>query len=1197
MSGWDFWIDRGGTFTDVIARRPDASLYTMKLLSDDPAHYADAATEGIARVLDHPAHTHFSDSQILSVRMGTTVATNALLERKGEPLALVATRGFRDAWRIGYQNRPDLFTRRIILPEMLYERVVEIDERVSAQGEILTALNIESAIPVLQQIFDSGLRSIAIALMHGYRWPAHEKKLATIARDIGFEQVSASHEVAAVMKLVSRGDTTVVDAYLSPLLHRYIASVREFLDKQSPRAQLMFMQSNGGLIDAESFRGHNSILSGPAGGVVGMVHAAKSAGHEKVIGFDMGGTSTDVSLFDGEYRRTDETEIAGVRLRAPMMAIHTVAAGGGSVLRYLDGRFQVGPDSAGANPGPACYGHGGPLCITDANLMLGRIDAEFFPRVFGPGSDQSLDRKTVEKKFEQLTKEIPQSISAHDIAEGFLRVAVEKMANAIKKISIRRGYDPQEFILNCFGGAGGQHACQVADHLDIRQVLIHPLGGVLSAWGIGQADVTSIYQQTALLDLTSENIAAAEAMLADLETQAKNELFAHGNTTRSLVVHKRAHLRYPGSDTTLSVHWDSAEKMAAAFEQLHQQRFGFTQSDSLLVIDRLEAEATACEPQRQAQLQSIISEVSPTPIGTRSAWFGGQKIKAPWYQRDDLQPGAQIDGPALIAESTGTTVLQPGWSLAVAADGQLELKRSTEQRRDFATGTTADPVTLEVFNNLFMHIAEEIGVVLENTAYSVNIKERLDFSCALFDTEGLLIANAPHMPVHLGSMGDSVRTVMSENAGSIRLGDVYALNAPYNGGTHLPDVTVVTPVFIEQSPVPVFYVASRAHHADIGGTTPGSMPPDSTHIDQEGILFDNFLLVRDGKLREADLRRALADSQYPARNPDQNIEDLKAQIAANEKGVNELLRVVDHYGFDVVTAYMQHVQDNAEACVRDVLGQLEDGHFVYPLDSGLQIEVDIKVDRETRSARIDFSGTSAQSDDNFNAPTSVCTAAVLYVFRTLVDTNIPLNAGCLKPLNIDIPDDCILKPRYPAAVVAGNVETSQCIVDALYGALGTQAAAQGTMNNFTFGDHEYQYYETICGGSGAGPGYNGTDAIHTHMTNSRLTDPEVLEWRFPVLVKSFAIRPESGGDGKWCGGNGVTREIEFRRPMTASILSNHRLVAPFGMADGDSAACGINTIIKADGSEQKLAATASANVDTGDVFVISTPGGGGYGKK
>jgi len=1261
-NGWQFWIDRGGTFTDIVARRPDGQLVIHKLLSENPDRYTDAPVQGIREVMGLSADAAIPTEQIDAVKMGTTVATNALLERKGDRTVLMITKGFRDALRIGYQNRPDIFAREIILPEMLYERVIEVEERYSAHGEEFIPVQIDATRQALQAAYDNGIRSCAIVLMHGYRYPSHEQELANLASAIGFTQISVSHDVTPLMKIVSRGDTTVVDAYLSPILRRYVDQVSSQLagernnqhstlnTQQSIR--LMFMQSNGGLTDARTFQGKDSILSGPAGGIVGAVQTSQLAGFDQIISFDMGGTSTDVAHYNGEYERTFETEIAGVRLRTPMMSIHTVAAGGGSIVKFDGARYRVGPESAGANPGPASYSKGGSLTVTDCNVMVGKLQPEFFPKVFGLDGNLPLNDQVVRDKFSQLAADIGDNRTPEAVAAGFLAIAVEKMANAIKKISLQRGYDVSNYTLCCFGGAGGQHACLIADALGMKQVFLHPYAGVLSAYGMGLADVRTLRERSVEAKLTEELLSVGTSDIAPLE-EIFTELIASGqeeiattqigeSTPIDSEIIRKAHLKYQGTDSPLIIDFGSVAEMRQQFEEAHRQRYGFVVEEKALIVDSVSVEVIQPmdvpeEPVIQRHRSQPPQPVAKVQMYTADAWQ-----ETPVFKRDELQPGDSIAAPALIIETTGTNVIEPGWQAEVTERNHLILKKTKPSKVNNQQSTInnqqsnlyhPDPVTLEIFNNLFRSIAEQMGTTLQNTSYSVNIKERLDFSCAIFDGQGQLVANAPHIPVHLGSMSESVRSLIEAYGDSLQPGDVYAINNPYNGGTHLPDVTVITPVFLGESgitdtidqtsksstkptntssldlnkppfqrgargdknPSPLFYVASRGHHADIGGITPGSMPPDSTTVDEEGVLLDNFKVVESGRFREKELSELLLSGTYPVRNITQNIADLQAQIAANEKGVQELRRMVKQSGLDTVQAYMGHVQNNAEESVRCVIDVLKDGNFTYNLDTGGQIQVAIRIDRDNRRATIDFTGTSAQLSNNFNAPAAVCKAAVLYVFRTLVDDDIPLNAGCLKPLDIIIPEGCLLNPDYPAAVVAGNVETSQVITDALYGALGVMAASQGTMNNFTFGNENYQYYETICGGSGAGIEFNGADAVHTHMTNSRLTDPEVLEWRFPVVLEQFGIRGNSGGKGKHCGGNGVIRRIRFLQPMTAAMLSGHRVVAPFGLQGGETGAVGKNYVERQDGTVEELGNTAVVEMDAGDVFVIETPGGGGFG--
>ena len=1219
---WEFWIDRGGTFTDIVAKRPDGKLVIHKVLSENPDRYSDAPCQGIREILGIPTDEPIPGELISAVKMGTTVATNALLERKGDRTVLVITQGFRDALRIGYQNRPDIFAREIVLPEMLYEQAIEVAERYNAHGEELQPVNEAPLIAQLQQAYNSGIRSCAIALMHGYRYPKHEQQIAEIARKIGFTQISVSHQVSPLMKLVSRGDTTVVDAYLSPILRRYVDRVAgQLSDNQSQQSAptLMFMQSNGGLTDAQKFQGKDSILSGPAGGIVGAVQTSKMAGFDKIITFDMGGTSTDVAHYNGEYEREFETEIAGVRLRTPMMSINTVAAGGGSILFFDGSRYRVGPESAGANPGPACYRQNGPLTVTDCNVMLGKIQPQFFPKVFGKNGDLPLDGEIVRQKFHQLTTEINAKTGSNStpeqVAAGFLAIAVENMANAIKKISLQRGYDVSEYTLCCFGGAGGQHACQIAETLGMKQVFIHPYAGVLSAFGMGLADVRVIQQRAIEAPLSPELLSKLQQIFTELAAKGKQEIankdISDLTENQDCQVFPKAQLKYQGTDSSLIVDFtENVATMQAEFAAAHQQRYGFIQPEKALIVEAVSVEVVQIMDSPEDPIIYRHSPEPPSPIATVQMYVGDRWQETPVFQRDMLQPGDIITGPGIIIEATGTNAIAPNWQAKITEKNHLILTKQTAISSSPVSPKTThitakpDPVMLEIFNNLFRAIAEQMGITLQNTASSVNIKERLDFSCAIFDQNGQLVANAPHIPVHLGSMSESVQALIKDKNNTLQPGDVYISNNPYNGGTHLPDITVITPVFISESSqksaapsgaAPIFYLASRGHHADIGGITPGSMPPNSTSVEQEGILFDNFQLVFRGKFQENELLEKLNSSPYAARNPAQNIADLQAQIAANKRGIQEIENMVNHFGLETVQAYMGYVQNNAEESVRRVINVLKDGEFTYLMDAGGTIQVKVTLDKTNRSAKIDFTGTSPQQNSNFNAPAAVCKAAVLYVFRTLVDDNIPLNAGCMKPLEIIIPEGCMLNPQYPAAVVAGNVETSQAIVDALYGALGVMAASQGTMNNFTFGNEKYQYYETICGGSGAGQTFNGTDAVHTHMTNSRLTDPEVLEWRFPVILESFAIRENSGGKGQYRGGNGVIRCLRFQEQMTAGILSNHRLISPFGLNGGSDGALGKNYVQRRDGTVEQLDSTGAVEMYPGDMFIIETPGGGGYG--
>ncbi len=1270
---WDFWIDRGGTFTDIVARRPDGSLQAHKLLSENPEAYADAAVQGIRDLLGLKSGEPIPPGKVGAVKMGTTVATNALLERKGDRTLLLITRGFRDALKIGYQARPKIFAKQIIKPDMLYERVAEVDERVRADGIVERALALDAVRRDLAAAKADGIDAVAIVFMHAYRFPEHEKQVAALARAMGFGQVSVSHEVSPLIKLVGRGDTTVVDAYLSPILRRYVAQVAKEMeggDAPSPRLRgegrgegqlpgaqtrgdapspgsvgsadlatlsphagrgdirLMFMMSSGGLTAAELFQGKDAILSGPAGGVVGMAETGREAGFDRLIGFDMGGTSTDVSHFDGEYERAFETEVAGVRMRAPMMLIHTVAAGGGSVLHYDGARFRVGPDSAGANPGPKCYRRGGPLAVTDANVMLGKLMPDFFPKIFGPHQDEPLDEAAVKTAFAAMAKEVGGK-APEEIADGFVKIAVENMANAIKKISVQRGYDVTRYALNCFGGAGGQHACLVADALGMTRVLIHPFSSLLSAYGMGLADIRATREQAIELTFGDKALKAIERTGGRLGKDAINEVVGQGVPKAKVKLIVRAHIRYAGTDTALVVPafvipdatagrdpesrkpnkasgfrarslrerpGMTLGKMQRAFEKAHKARFGFIDRAKQMVVEAVSVEAIGGGTKfAEKKLRKSAAKL-PSPARKTTFFSQGEWHKANVYTREQLKPGAKVTGAAIIIEPHQTIVVEPGWQVELTAKNHLVLTRARKLKRSFAIGTHADPVMLEVFNNLFMSIAEQMGVSLQNTAYSVNIKERLDFSCAVFAHDGTLVANAPHMPVHLGSMDRAVETIIRENKGRIAPGDVYAINAPYNGGTHLPDITVCTPVFDARKKSILFWVASRGHHADVGGISPGSMSPNATDIEQEGVLFDNFKLVDRGKFREAALMDALLGAKYPARNPVQNVNDIKAQIAANEKGVAELRKMVTLFTLPVVKAYMQHVQDNAAESVRRVIDRLHEAHYSYEMDQETVINVKITVDKKKREATVDFTGTSPQQPTNFNAPEPVTRAAVLYVFRVMVDDDIPMNAGCLRPINIVIPKRTMLTPEYPAAVVAGNVETSQAVTNTLFLALKALAAAQGTMNNVNFGNKTYQYYETICSGSPAGPGFDGTDAVHTHMTNTRLTDPEVLEFRYPVVLEDFHIRVGSGGKGKWHAGDGIRRTIRFLEEMECTILSGHRRVRPPGLDGGEDGQIGENWVRRKNGDMERLKGADATVIYAGEAVIIQTPTAGGYGK-
>ncbi len=1196
---WEFWIDRGGTFTDVIAKGPDGNVNVIKLLSKNPDRYEDAAIEAIRQTLGVAKGDRIPTKKIAAVKMGTTVATNALLERQGAPTVLLTTRGFADALRIGYQNRPDLFALNIELPEMLYSSVVEADERVSADGTVVRKLDCDVLSTELERAAEEGCRSIAISFMHGYKYPEHERVAAEIAKEAGFTQISCSHNVSPLMKLVGRGDTTVADAYLTPVLQAYITKIEREIQSASETASLFFMKSNGALTEAGQFEGKDAILSGPAGGVVGGVKCAEALGYRELVGFDMGGTSTDVWHYSGSYERTLETVVAGTRIRAPMMQIHTVAAGGGSILKFDGARLRVGPESAGADPGPTCYRRGGPLAVTDANLITGRIQVSQFPNIFGPDGNQPLDRQVVSEKFESMAKDVGGSYTPEEVAEGFTQIAVQNMAQAIKKISVQRGHDITTHALVCFGGAAGQLACQVADALGMKTIIVNRNASVLSAYGMGLADVGAHREQAIEEPLSGSALEHAEDVLAHLEEQTREEVIRQGIAPENLKHHRSMYLKYAGTDNAIEVPFSDLNEAQKNFDLRHKTQFGFVDATKSLVIEAVAIESVGSTESAHKVAATELSIGTPDTIEASTSVYGelyteGNWRKIPIFSRDQLEENSRIDGPSIISEPLSSITVEKNWRALVGPEAVI-LERQESKQTESRADTTVNPIMLEIFNSLFMSIAEQMGFALEKTAHSVNIKERLDFSCALFDETGNLVANAPHMPVHLGSMGESVKSVIGAVGARLRPGDVYALNNPYNGGTHLPDITVITPVFDDAGETIIFFVAARGHHADIGGITPGSMPAHSETIADEGVLIDNFLLVENGRFNEEELRSLLTSAEYPARNPTQNVADLKAQVAACQKGIDELKNLIGVYGLNVVQSYMKHVQANAEESVRRVLDRLDDGAFSIDTDAGDRIQVKISVDRQAREASIDFKGTSPQTTSNFNAPAAVTRAAILYVFRCLVGEDIPLNDGCLKPLNINIPKNSLLDPAYPAAVVAGNVETSQVVTDALFGACGVMAAAQGTMNNLTFGNAKHQYYETICGGSGAGDGFDGTSAVHTHMTNSRLTDPEVLEFRFPVRLESFSIRKETGGLGQYSGGNGTRREIRFLEDVDVSLLSSRRTTAPFGLAGGGDAKCGSGVVIRADGTRQPLKGCNHVALRTDDRIVITTPGGGGFG--
>ncbi len=1194
---WKFWIDRGGTFTDIVARSADGRIVNHKLLSENPQQYHDAALAGIRHLLSLNADDSLPADKIESIRMGTTVATNALLERKGTPTVLVITEGFADALRIGNQSRPDIFALDIKLPEVLYDCVIEIPERTSASGVITKPLDEALSLERLQEACQAGYRSCAIVLMHGYSYPGHEQAVAELARQCGYYQISLSSLCSPLPRLISRGDTTVADAYLSPILHHYVNKLQNELGS----IPLLFMQSNGGLCHAKAFQGKDAVLSGPAGGVIGGIETACRAGFQFLIGFDMGGTSTDVWHYAGEYEHQSEHVVAGVRLRTPMMRIYTVAAGGGSILHYCDERFQVGPDSAGADPGPACYRRGGPLSVTDCNVLLGKVQPGNFPIVFGENGDLPLDAEVVREKFSTLSASIPSTGEKHRvlrIAEGFLTIAIENMAQAIRKISVQRGYNISGYALCVFGGAGGQHACLVADALGMKTIYCHPLAGVLSAYGIGLAVVSTVNEKAIGKPLNTDSVNNLLTQLQQLRDAGLNDLARQGENISDTETIARLFLRYPGSDTSLELpFYSEVDELIQQFTNAHRQQFGYSDPSSGIIIESLRVTVSTRADDPPESL--MTSAIHKTHKNLTEFFSGGRMHAAEIVERVSMRTGETVEGPAIITESTGTLIVEPGWKATVQPGLAIVLTRTGSRTINQLPpdNSNADPVLLEIFNRRFMSIAEQMGLVLERTSHSVNIKERMDFSCALFTPAGDLIANAPHIPVHLGSMSDSVRAVIQKYSGDIRTGDSFVLNNPYSGGTHLPDITVITPVFDKLNTSLLFFVASRGHHADIGGITPGSMPASSGNISEEGVLLDNIRFVRNNLLDEKLLTSLLRGNKHPARNPAQNIADLRAQLAANQQGIRELHVLLDEFCTDRVTAYTTHVLNNAEMAVKSRLATLQDGQYCSKMDNGAKICVSITVNRKNQTAVIDFSGTSGQLDSNFNAPASVCRAAVLYVFRCLLNRDIPLNEGCLRPLYLQIPKHSVINPDFPAAVVAGNVETSQVVVDCLFAALGVMAAAQGTMNNFTFGNEHFQYYETLCGGTGAGPDHNGTSAVQSHMTNSRLTDPEILEQRFPVTVDYFRIRKNSGGNGRYRGGDGIERRISFNQAAHISILSNRRQTEPFGLAGGEAGDRGENWYIDPAGKQHPLSACTEIEVPTGGSILIRTPGGGGFGTK
>ncbi len=1203
---WRFWIDRGGTFTDVIgqdsAHGPDGAETSLKLLSASAA-YPDAAVEAMRRILGAAPGEPFPAARVEGIKMGTTVATNALLERAGAKTLFVTTQGFADSVLIGDQTRPDLFALTIVRPAPLYSGVIEADERLDAQGAEVRPLDGEALKSQLQAAAEQGFTSVAIAFLHSDLNPAHELAAGEIAKAVGFPFVALSHEVSPLPRFIPRAETTIADAYLTPVLQSYVQQV----EKAVAGAPLFFMTSSGGLVRAESFRGRDAVVSGPAGGVVGVARTAAQAEASAVLGFDMGGTSTDVCRYAGQLERRDTAKVAGAKIRSPMLDVETVAAGGGSILAFDGMRARAGPASAGADPGPAAYGRGGPATVTDANLVLGRLDPRFFPSVFGPKGDQPLDPAAARARLADLAGAMG-AASVEAAAEGFVAVAVEQMAQAVRRISTERGFDPRDHALTAFGGAAGQVACQTAEALGVGEILCPRYGSVLSAWGIGQAQVTALRQAGLEAPLDAAGLVRAQALLADVETAARAAMTEQGAETAA--VRQTLRLRYDGADAELPVPITDLASARVQFEDAHQRLFGFIEPARTILIAAVEAEASSApSPLAGESVARRVTDEGPraaggTPHPTGSAghllpqgekvrmFAHGQWCDAPVIAADQFQA---LDGPALIVRADTQIALAPGWRATAQADGLIRLTRTGAATSHAIALDKPDPVTLELFNRRFMGVAEAMGAALERTAQSVNIKERLDFSCALFDSDGGLVANAPHMPVHLGSMGASVRAVRDRHP-VLHAGEAFALNNPYAGGTHLPDITVVMPVFMGEADAQAsFYVAARGHHADIGGVQPGSMPPFSKTIDEEGVMLDALPIMRQGRVLEAETRAALTAGRWPARNPDMNLADLKAQIAACQAGASAVSEMIRSHGADAVARYMTFVQQNAAAAVRRAVGKLTDGQARVPLDGGGEIVVTTTVDARAGTATLDFRESADQLASNFNGPSAIVDAAALYVFRTLVDDDIPLNAGCLEPLKILTRPGSMLDPRPPAAVVAGNVETSQHLVDALYAALGVMANSLGTMSNFTFGNATHQYYETLCGGSGATAGAPGASACHTHMTNSRLTDPEILERRFPVRVEHFGVRAGSGGAGAQAGGDGAVRRIRFLAPMEAALLSSRRQHAPQGLKGGGPALPGRQRLIAASGAVTDLPGCFALNLQAGDMIEIETPGGGGFG--
>ena len=1205
--GWSFAIDRGGTFTDIIGFDPEGELHSLKILSKSNK-YSDPSIEGIRRIMDLSPDEIIPESDVTRIRMGTTVATNAILEKKGAPTCLAITEGFGDLLAIGNQARPDLFTLAIKKPLQIYDAVIEVKERINYQGKIIIPFNETSTKNQLELIRDKNISSLAIVLMHAWKNKEHELRIAEIARSIGFNHVAISHEIMPIIKILGRGQTTLIDAYLSPILLDYISALK----KETGGIPLEFMQSSGGLTNAESFRGKDAVMSGPSGGVIATAKISTLNGMTEAIGFDMGGTSTDVSRFAGDYEKVEEATLGGISFQTPSLKINTVAAGGGSILWFDGEKMRVGPESAGANPGPICYGLEGQLALTDANLFLRRILPKYFPKTFGPHNDQFLNEQKTHDRFHEITEEINTSLgtsmSEEEVALGFIRIANETMAAAIKEISVNKGFDIRTHVLVSFGGAAAQHACGIAKILNIKKILIHPMTGLFSAYGIAISDQTSYAIHTVLNPFIEKNIGDFESQLKRMGTKLENKLKKRGFNKSKIQTKKFLDLRYSNTDKYLTIPFTSFKLMENDFRKLHRKFFGFFGEGNIEVVNlRMEVIGRDDHYKEKEKASNFQKPVIPTSaINVR---FEEKSIDCPIYNLSDLIPGSLISGPGIIIDEFSTIIIEPEFQAEINSYGHVIITQTSNKQ--LYVGTKKDPVMLEVFNNLFMNIAEQMGHTLTRTAHSVNIKERLDFSCAIFDPMANLVANAPHMPVHLGAMGESVKTIIDENNQRMKPGDVFLMNNPHRGGSHLPDLTVISPVF-SNGQAPIFFVASRGHHSDIGGITPGSMPPFGTSIQDEGVIINNFKLVSEGKFRSFELIELLSSGDFPARNIPERIADAKAQVAAVQKGIVETEKLIKKYGLKTVHAYMNYIRSNASKAVRRALFKYLDGKekielsFEDFLDSGESILVKIIIesgDKPPDSCRaiVDFTGTSSQLEGNLNAPLAVTKAAVLYVFRLMIDEDIPLNSGCLDPIQIIVPKGCLLRPDHLAAVVGGNVETSQRITDVLLGALGLSGASQGTMNNFLFGKIDgsgKQYYETIAGGSGASDGNHGESAVQVHMTNTRATDPEILEFRYPeIRLERFSIRKGSGGSGKFKGGNGTIREIRFLKKRKVSILSERRKYQPYGMAGGGFGKAGKNSLIKASGKKVLLKGKVEKIVKSGDRIIIETPGGGGYGVK